>query len=73
MREFAHLSALEARDLLGRGEVSSVELTRAALDRIVARDNEIKAYLTVAPETALEQEMGQTCRRCWASRWPSRT
>ena len=55
MIEFAHLGALEARDLLERGEVSSVELTQAALDRIVAYDNEIKAYLTVAPESALEQ------------------
>ena len=55
MSKFAQLSALEARGLLGRGEVSSVELTQATLDRIVACDNEIKAYLTVAPEAALEQ------------------
>ena len=55
MMRFANLSALEARDLLGRGEVSSVELTQATLDRLVAHDNEIKAYLTVAPESALEQ------------------
>ena len=55
MTEFAQLSALEAHDLLRRGEVSSVELTRAVLDRIVAYDNEVKAYLTVAPEAALEQ------------------
>ena len=55
MTEFGQLTALQARDLLGQGEVSSVELTQGLLDRIVAYDNEIKAYLTVTPEAALEQ------------------
>jgi aspartyl-tRNA(Asn)/glutamyl-tRNA(Gln) amidotransferase subunit A len=55
MIELAQLTALEARDLLRRGEVSSVELTQAVLDRIVAYDNEVKAYLTITPELALEQ------------------
>jgi aspartyl-tRNA(Asn)/glutamyl-tRNA(Gln) amidotransferase subunit A len=55
MTEFAQLSALEARDLLRGGEVSSVELTQGVLDRIVACDNGVKAYLTIAPEAALEQ------------------
>jgi aspartyl-tRNA(Asn)/glutamyl-tRNA(Gln) amidotransferase subunit A len=49
------LTALEARDLLRRGDVSSVELTQAVLDRIFAFDNDIKAYLTLTPEQALEQ------------------
>ena len=55
MTEFSQLTALEARELLRMGEVSSLELTQAVLDRIVAYDNEIKAYLTVTPEAALEQ------------------
>nr|NIV36454.1 Asp-tRNA(Asn)/Glu-tRNA(Gln) amidotransferase subunit GatA [Anaerolineae bacterium] len=55
MTDFAQLTALKARDLLRRGEVSSVELTRAVLDRTVAYDHVVKAYLTVTPEAALEQ------------------
>ena len=37
------------------GEISAVELTEAVLDRIYAADNDVKAYLTLIPETALEQ------------------
>ena len=83
MTEFAQLTALDARDLLRRGEVSSVELTRAVLDRIAAYDNEVKAYLTVTPEAALEQAAeadrarargeGESLPPCWASHWLSRT
>ena len=39
--------------MLRRREISSVELTRAVLDRIHAVDNVVKAYLTVLPEAAL--------------------
>jgi aspartyl-tRNA(Asn)/glutamyl-tRNA(Gln) amidotransferase subunit A len=53
--DLAELSLQQAQTLLRRREVSSVELTQAALDRIVAVDNDIKAYLTLAPELALEQ------------------
>lgn len=49
------LTAHEAHELLWRGEITSLELTRAALDRIVELDNEIKAYLTLTPEAALER------------------
>mgnify|MGYP001815983133 FL=1 len=55
MTELAQLTALEARDLLRRGEVSSVELTQTVLDRIITYDNDVKAYLTLTPELALEQ------------------
>jgi len=41
--------------LLRTGEVSAIEVTEAALDRIFAVDNAIKAYLTLLPELALEQ------------------
>lgn len=44
-----------AADLLRAGDISAVELTEAALDRIYAVDNEVKAYLTLLPELALEQ------------------
>ena len=49
------LTIHEAHELLLRGEISSVELTQAVLDRILAVDNEIKAYLCLTPETALEE------------------
>ncbi|HEY63027.1 MAG TPA: Asp-tRNA(Asn)/Glu-tRNA(Gln) amidotransferase subunit GatA [Caldilineae bacterium] len=49
------LTIHEARELLDRGEVSSTELTEAVLERIYALDNEIKAYLTLTPELAMEQ------------------
>ncbi len=55
MTELALLSITEARDLLRQGEVSSVELTQSVLDRILGYDNYIRAYLTLAPELALEQ------------------
>jgi len=55
MTGLAQLAILEARELLRRGEVSSVELAQSVLDRIIACDNDIKAYLTLTPELALEQ------------------
>lgn len=45
----------EARDLLRRGDVSSVELTRAYLDRIERIDPRIGAFLRTTPELALRQ------------------
>ena len=44
-----------AQALMTNGEASSVELTQAAIDRILAVDNDVKAYLTLTPELALEQ------------------
>ena len=49
------LTIHEARDLLDRRQVSSVELTRAYLDRIQAVDPRVRAYVTVTAEQALEQ------------------
>jgi len=56
--ELTQLTIHEALDLLSRREVSAVELTQAVLDRIVDVDNEVKAYITLSPEVAL-QEAGQ--------------
>ena len=55
MTELTQLSIGRARDLLRQRKVSSVELTQAVLDRIVTLDNDIKAYLTLTPEIALQQ------------------
>lgn len=42
-----------AADLLRGGHIAAVELTEAVLDQIAARDNDIRAYLTLTPEWAL--------------------
>jgi aspartyl-tRNA(Asn)/glutamyl-tRNA(Gln) amidotransferase subunit A len=49
------LTIHEAQALMQKGEVSSVELTQAVIDRLLAVDNDVQAYLTLLPETALEQ------------------
>ena len=53
--EIARITAHEARGLLDRGEVSSVELTQAVLDRIREVEDRVKAFVTVTDELALEQ------------------
>ena len=45
--------AAELSRLLAAGEISSVDVTRAYLDRIAADDGELGAYLHVDPESAL--------------------
>jgi aspartyl-tRNA(Asn)/glutamyl-tRNA(Gln) amidotransferase subunit A len=55
MKELTDLTLREARDLLGTRDVSSVELTQAVLDRCFSLDNDVRAYLTLTPELALEQ------------------
>lgn len=49
------LTIHEAAALLRGGEITAVELTEAVLDRILAVDNQVKAYLALTPELALEQ------------------
>ena len=53
----------EAQALLREGDISSVELTGSLLERIAEIDGEIRAYLTVTTETALEQARGADERR----------
>jgi aspartyl-tRNA(Asn)/glutamyl-tRNA(Gln) amidotransferase subunit A len=49
------LTAGELSDLLARGEATSVEVTRAYLDRIEAHDGQIGAFLRFDPERAVAQ------------------
>ncbi len=49
------LTLSEAADLLRQREVSSVELTRAAFERIAEIDGRVNAFLTLSEERALEQ------------------
>ncbi|MGA9191306.1 MAG: amidase, partial [Anaerolineales bacterium] len=50
-----YLSLTEAAALLRSGDVSSVELTQAHLNRIGAFDDQIHAFLALTPELALQQ------------------
>ncbi|PIE81871.1 MAG: Asp-tRNA(Asn)/Glu-tRNA(Gln) amidotransferase GatCAB subunit A [Chloroflexi bacterium] len=53
----------EARDALRNGETTSVALTQAVIDRIVAIDNDVNSFLTVTDELALEQATAADKRR----------
>src|SRR5437867_10794626 len=55
MAELYELTITEAGELLRQREISSVELTRAHLDRIRAVDDKVKAFTLVTEELALEQ------------------
>ncbi len=49
------LTIAQAHDLLERKELSSVELTRAVLERIQQADPLVRSYLTVIADQALDQ------------------
>ena len=53
--DLTYLSIDEARGLLDRREISSVELTEAHLRRIEAVEGRVKAFITRTPELAREQ------------------
>ena len=53
--DLTKLTILEAHEGLKSGEFTSVELTRAFLDKIKDKDPGIKAYVTVTEELALKQ------------------
>ena len=60
--ELYELTAHESAALLRRREVSSVDLTRAYLERIAAVDSAIHGYLTVMQETALSMAAAADAR-----------
>ena len=49
------LTITQAHALLNKREISSVELTRAVLDRITRVEPQVGAFITVTPEAALKQ------------------
>jgi aspartyl-tRNA(Asn)/glutamyl-tRNA(Gln) amidotransferase subunit A len=55
MIDLTHLTLIELRDALRRGEMSSTAVTRAMFDRIVELDNQVKSYITLMDESALAQ------------------
>ena len=48
-------TVVELASALSTGSVSSVELTRAFIDRITTIDTQLNAYITVDEEAALKQ------------------
>ena len=59
----ADLTLTELRSALRNGSTTSVAATEAILDRIVALDNDVKSYLTVCDELALEEAKEADRRR----------
>jgi aspartyl-tRNA(Asn)/glutamyl-tRNA(Gln) amidotransferase subunit A len=57
------LTIHEAQARMAASEISAVELTEAVQDRILAVDNDVKAYLTMTPEEALAQARAADERR----------
>ena len=53
--QLASLTIHDARALLDSREISSVELTRATLDRIAQVEDSVKAFVTVTEDLAIEQ------------------
>ena len=53
--ELYGLTVHEAHALMEKGKISSVDLTRAVLDRIGAVDPRVRAYLTPLADRAMEQ------------------
>src|SRR6187455_516508 len=70
MSQLHRLSIDEAGSLLARKEITSVELTRALLERIAALDPKIGAFITVTSEQALAQAAEADRRRAGGESGP---
>ena len=68
MPEHNWLTIQEARELLTRRELSSVELTLACLERIEAVEDSVRSFITLTPELALAQ--AEAADRMLADRTP---
>lgn len=55
MAELYNLTIAEARMLLDTGEITSEELTQSFLERIGTVENQVRAFLDITEELALEQ------------------
>ena len=53
--DVTQITAHEARALLGNGQISAVELTRAILEKAQELEPRLHSYITITPEAALEQ------------------
>ncbi len=61
--DLAQISLVELRQRLRDGSVTSVAATEAVLQRIYGVDNEVRAYLTISEEQALEMAHEADARR----------
>ena len=52
--DLAFTPAYKIRELIGRKEISALEVTKLYLERIAALDPELNAFMTVAEEQAVE-------------------
>ncbi len=68
--DLACLSLYDARRGLLTGEFSAVELTRALLARIEALDPQVKAYITVTADLALQQAAAADAARAGSAARP---
>lgn len=71
----SELTALEVRELiplLSAGKISSLELTRAFLERIQSLEGSLHAFITLTPELALEQatRADQQCSKAGSGSLP---
>ena len=55
MAELWQLSIAEAAEMLRRRDISSIELTRAHLDRIEQVEGSVRAFVTVTEDQALRE------------------
>ena len=70
MTDLYRLTIEQAAELLAKKEVSSVELTRAALERIGATDQQIHSFITVTEDVALAQAKAADARRAGGESGP---
>ncbi len=61
--ELYKLTIKEARDLLEKGEITSVELTESFLARINQLEPKLNSFITVTSELALKQAKASDERR----------
>ena len=62
MTNLTDLNISDARDLLGKGETSAVELTKAHIDAMAAH-KDLNAFITETPDLALERAQASDDRR----------
>ncbi|HNP85499.1 MAG TPA: Asp-tRNA(Asn)/Glu-tRNA(Gln) amidotransferase subunit GatA [Kouleothrix sp.] len=63
MAELYELTITEARRRLDAGDITSVQLTEAVLERIAAVDSQVRAYLAISDDLAMRQARAADARR----------
>ncbi|MBP3545383.1 MAG: Asp-tRNA(Asn)/Glu-tRNA(Gln) amidotransferase subunit GatA, partial [Alphaproteobacteria bacterium] len=65
-----NLTIVEALEKLNNGEISSVELTKAYLDRIEQYGADLNCYITTTPERAMADAAASDARRASGDAMP---